>query len=117
MDVRRAASVWKTMMDPYDIEMEDISNIFVDTISNVTNVRYFKAQEIAHGHQVEEKEINNGLCVNVGLKDDASNPFLKDIHEQLLREDVVAGITEGAIVNKVALADTIVAKNFGMVTL
>ena len=30
-------------MNPHDIKMEDISNMFVDTISGVSNMRYFNA--------------------------------------------------------------------------
>jgi hypothetical protein len=36
---------------------------------------------------VEEREINNGHHVGVGLEDDASNPSLEDMHEQWFRED------------------------------
>ena len=31
MDVKRAALIWKVIMNPHDIEMEDISNVFFDT--------------------------------------------------------------------------------------
>ena len=39
MDVRRATLVWKIMMNPHDIEMEDISNIF-DTLSGVSSMSF-----------------------------------------------------------------------------
>lgn len=39
MDVRRATSIWKIKMNPHDIEMEDISNVYFDTILGVSNMR------------------------------------------------------------------------------
>ena len=45
-------------MSPHDIEMEDISNFFFDTVSGVSNTRYFKSQELAPQHGEEEQEIN-----------------------------------------------------------
>ena len=33
MDVRRAVSIWKIMMNSHDIEMEDISNVIFDIVS------------------------------------------------------------------------------------
>ena len=39
MDVRRAAFVWKVVMNPRDIETEDISNFFLDIVLEVTNMR------------------------------------------------------------------------------
>ena len=67
MDVRRAASIWKIMMNPYDIEMEDISGVFCDTNLGVSNMRYFKSQQIAHEHRDEEREVNRVLHDNCGL--------------------------------------------------
>jgi hypothetical protein len=32
IDVRRAASTWKIMMNPHDILLEDISNVFFDPV-------------------------------------------------------------------------------------
>ena len=32
MDVRRATSIWTIMMNPRDIEMKDISDVFFDTV-------------------------------------------------------------------------------------
>lgn len=54
MDVHRADSMWKIMMNPYDIEMENISKVFFDTMSGASNMRYFNAQGLAHEHQAEE---------------------------------------------------------------
>ena len=45
MDVRRAASIWKITMNPHDI-----SNVFFDTMTCVSNMRYFNAQGLAHEH-------------------------------------------------------------------
>ena len=41
-------------MSPRDIKMEDISNVFFDTVSGVSNMRYFKSQELAPQHGDEE---------------------------------------------------------------
>ena len=61
MDVRQVASIWKTMMNPHDITMEDISNVFFDTITRVSNMRYFNAQQIVLDRQVEERQIYRAL--------------------------------------------------------
>lgn len=46
MDVRYVASIWKIMMNPTNIHMEDISNVFFDTIIGVANMRYYNAQQL-----------------------------------------------------------------------
>lgn len=46
MDVKRAMSILETMMNPHDIQMEYISNVFYDTIKGVSNMRYFNAQKL-----------------------------------------------------------------------
>lgn len=33
MDVKCVASIWKIIMNPRDIEMENISNVFLDTVT------------------------------------------------------------------------------------
>lgn len=66
MDVRRAASMWKVMMNPHDIEIEDIFNIFFDTMLGVTNVCYFKSQQLVFDRHTKEREINRALCQNRG---------------------------------------------------
>lgn len=42
------------MMNPLDIEMEDISNVLFDTALGVLNKRYIKPQDIALQHGDEE---------------------------------------------------------------
>lgn len=49
-------------MNPHDIDMEDISNFFFDTMLRVTNMRYLKSQQIAFEHGDEEETINRVLC-------------------------------------------------------
>lgn len=49
-------------MNPHDIDMEDISNVFFDTMSRVTNMRYLKSQQIAFEHGDEKEAINRVLC-------------------------------------------------------
>ena len=56
--VRRATSIWKSMMNPHDIDMKDIFNMFLDTILVDTNMKYFKSQQIAMEHGDEEEAIN-----------------------------------------------------------
>lgn len=62
MNVRRVASIWNIMMNPHDINMEDISNVFSYTVSRVSNVRYFKYQEFAFEHVDEEQRITMTCC-------------------------------------------------------
>lgn len=59
--VRRTTSIWKIMMNPYDLTMEDISNVFSNTIIEVSNMRCVNAQQTALHHRVEEREINHTL--------------------------------------------------------
>lgn len=54
MDVRRVVSIWKTMMSPRGIVMEDISSVFFHTMYGVSNMRYFKSQELVLQHGDEE---------------------------------------------------------------
>ena len=46
-------------MSSCDIEMEDI---FLNTISGVSNMRYFKSQQIAHDYTDQERAVNCALC-------------------------------------------------------
>jgi hypothetical protein len=55
--VRMVASIWKIIMNPRDIEMEDISNVIFDTVSGVSNMRYFKSQKIELDLYEEEGEV------------------------------------------------------------
>lgn len=41
--------------------MKDISNVFFDTVSGVTNMRYLNAPKTRHEHQDEERAINHTL--------------------------------------------------------
>lgn len=61
MNVRGAASIWTIMMNPHNIELEDISNVFFDMVLGVSNMRYFKSQEMAHDYCDEERESNGVL--------------------------------------------------------
>jgi len=54
MDISRATSIWKILVNPLDIEMEDISNVLIDTALGVLNMRYIKPQDIALRHGDEE---------------------------------------------------------------
>lgn len=57
-------------MNPYGIEMEDISNVFFSTMSGASNTRYFNAQELAREHRGEERVLNCALyCKQVELVD------------------------------------------------
>lgn len=57
MGVRRATSMWKVMMNPHDIEIEDISNIFFDNVLGVTNMSYFKSQKLVFDRHEKEREL------------------------------------------------------------
>jgi hypothetical protein len=46
-------------MNPHDIVMEDISNVFYDTITSVKNMRTFKAQESVLEHEHDESNKQN----------------------------------------------------------
>lgn len=61
MDVRRAASIWKIMVNPHNMKMDDISSMFCDTIYKVFNMRYFDVQQIVLNHRVEEHDIDVSL--------------------------------------------------------
>jgi hypothetical protein len=50
MDAKRVVAIWKTMMNPHEITMDNISNVFFATVMGVYNMRYFKAQEIVLDH-------------------------------------------------------------------
>jgi hypothetical protein len=50
MDVQRVALICTTVMNPHDIEMEDISNAFIYMVLGVINMRFFNAQQIAREH-------------------------------------------------------------------
>lgn len=54
MEVKHVALIWKIMMGPTNIDMENISNVFFDSILGVVNMRYFNVQQITMDHQEEE---------------------------------------------------------------
>ena len=43
MDVRCVTSIWKIKMDPNDIDMEIIYNIFFGTVMSVATMRYLNS--------------------------------------------------------------------------
>lgn len=79
----------------HDIEMEDISNFLFNIISKVSNMRYFKSQQIALDHREEEREVNHvhdNCRVNVDLE-------ARYLEERWLQEEEVEGVAEGLATN------------------
>ena len=58
----------KIMMNPHNLAMEDIFNVFFDTILCVTNMRHFNAQNIAHEHRHETKTLF--ICITMFCETD-----------------------------------------------
>ena len=81
IDVRLVASIWKIMINPHDITMEDISNVFFGNITRVSNMRYFNVQQIVLDHQVEERQIYRVLMevARVGVDEDVGDHELNDL--------------------------------------
>lgn len=92
MDVRRATSIWKIMMNPHDIKMKNISYVFFDIVLRVSNMRYFKFQELAHDHYDEDRDHNRVLCHACVVDLDADVANLK---RMWLEGDAHEGIVEG----------------------
>lgn len=69
-------SIWRIMMNPYNIEMKDISNVFFDTIIRVSDMSFFNAQELTLAHRLEEQAINRVLHHEqaVGFNENAAGP-------------------------------------------
>lgn len=91
MDVRRAAPIWKVMMNPHDMKMKNISYVFFDSVLRVSNMRYFKFQKLAHDHCNEDSDHNRVLwhaCV-VDLDADVAN-----LRRTWLKGDAHEGIVE-----------------------
>ena len=65
MDVRCVTSIWKIKIDPNDIDMEDIYNIFFGTMTGVATTRYFDSYMMAHEHEEEERAVNHALHDNI----------------------------------------------------
>jgi hypothetical protein len=94
MNVRSLAFIWKRMMNPRDITTKDISNVLLDTMTTVSNIIYFKAQEIAHDHRCEKRQITKSLNEEVGLDCDKVDPKLGNLQHRRLEEDVVNGVVD-----------------------
>lgn len=71
------------MISPHDIEMEDISNFFFDTVLVISNMRYFKSQELAPLRGDDERDINWALCEDVAIG------FTMELRERWLHKDHV----------------------------
>ena len=67
MNVKRDASIKNRMMNPSNIDMEDVSNVFFNTIWGVANMRYFHAQQLVVHRREEEQEIDCALRVDCNL--------------------------------------------------
>ena len=63
--------------DLRDLEMKDISNVFFNRVTGMSNMRYFKSQEIAHNHCNEERKTNCALRNDCGMESIASDVNLK----------------------------------------
>lgn len=72
------------MMNPYDFEINDIFNVFFNTMSGSSNMKYFNAQGLACEHRMEEQVINCALhCEQVvDLDDSDGDPALNDLQRQ-----------------------------------
>ena len=58
IDVKRVASMWKSIINPRDVVMHVISNVFFDIVMEMSNMKYFKAQELAHtAHDLEKLHV------------------------------------------------------------
>lgn len=96
MDVKRATYIQKIAMNPHGIEMEDTSNNFFDMVLGVSNMRYFKSQQIALDHCNEEREVNFVLrhtCV-VAMDADQGEKGVGGLEHMWLQEDVLEGVAE-----------------------
>ena len=87
IDVERVASTWKIVMNPHDIQMEDIPDVVFDTITGESNMRYFNAQQIAIDNREEEREINCASRKDIVVKGDGIDPKLKDLERTWVAED------------------------------
>ena len=68
------------MMNPHDIQMEDmISNIFSDTITGVSNMKYLNAPQIIIDHREEGRKINHALREDIVVEGDGIDLELKDL--------------------------------------
>lgn len=67
LDSRRGHWNKKIMINPHGIEMVDKLNNFFDMVSGVSNMMYFKSQQIALNRRNEEKEVNLVLHHTYGI--------------------------------------------------
>lgn len=57
-------------MNPHDIQTQDISSVYFDPITRVSNIRYLNAQQISLDHRVKEREINCALQEDIVAEGD-----------------------------------------------
>lgn len=69
-------SMWRIMMNPYNIEIKDISNVFFNTIMGVSNMSFFNAQGLTLAHLLEEQAIDRVLHHEqaVGFNENVEGP-------------------------------------------
>ena len=97
--MRRAASIWKFIMNPHNIDMEDISNVFFDSIPRLVNMRYLKSQQITIEHADEKGTISRALHENCGVGVDGRGTALQ---AWWLEEHWLEGVAEGMYVGVAA---------------
>jgi hypothetical protein len=84
------------MIDPHGIEMVDISNNFFDMVSGVSNMMYFKSQQIVLNRRNEEREVNSVLHHTYGIALDADLGREGVGEEDMwLQKNVLQGVVEG----------------------
>jgi hypothetical protein len=80
-------------MSLHDIEMKGITifKIFYDIVLGISNMRYFKSQELVLEHGDENQAINCALCNNaiVGL-----DSYVRELCDRWLHEDHVEGVAK-----------------------
>jgi hypothetical protein len=79
-------------MNPHNIEMQDIPNVFFNIVSGVSNMRNFKSQKIMHDHCNKEKGINNVLHHSCGIESNTDGAYFQ---RQCLEENVWKGVVKG----------------------
>ena len=81
MDVRHATSIWKIMMNPHDIAMEDISNVsFWDSV-RVYKHEVFWCTENCGWTWSGWETINHVLHVSLGMHGETRDDTLRDLQE------------------------------------
>lgn len=82
------------MINPHDIELEDISIVFFDIILGMINMGYFYSQNNVYEHRGEEKTINHALHDDNGLQ---VSGYGSNLQQRWLEEDLVVEVAEGGI--------------------